>query len=75
MASRVGETARFTTWPIVAFTVPAGAVACLELWMGLDQPWLLAAGVLLALPSLFVLPAAPVAVVAAVLVGLARQAG
>jgi hypothetical protein len=71
MAGRVGDTARFVTWPIVAFTVLAAAVALVGLWIGVDRPWLLAAGVLPALVLSYVLPAAPVQVVAGVLVGLA----
>lgn len=71
MAGRVGATARFVTWPVVAFTVLAAAVALLGLWVGLDRPGLLAAGLLPGLMVSYVLPAAPFAVVAAVLVGLA----
>lgn len=70
-AGRVGETARFVTWPIVAFTVLAAAVALVGLWIGVDRPSLLAAGVLPALVLSYVLPAAPVQAVAAVLGGLA----
>ena len=71
MAGRTGETARFVTWPVVAFTVLAAGTALVGLWIGLDRPWLLLAGVLPALVLCYVLPAAPLAVVAAVLVGLA----
>ncbi len=71
MAGRVGGTARFVTWPIVAFTMLAAAVAMVGVWVGLDRPWLLLLGVLPALMLLYVLPAAPVAVVAGVLVSLA----
>lgn len=71
MAGRVGETARFVTWPVVAFTVLAAAVAMVGLWVGLDRPSLLALGVLPALGLAYVLPAAPFVVVAGVLVGLA----
>jgi hypothetical protein len=71
MAGRVGGTARFVTWPVVAFTMLAAAVAMVGVWVGLDRPWLLALGVLPALMLSYVLPAAPVAVVAVVLVGLA----
>ena len=70
MAGRVGGTARFVTWPIVAFTVLAAAVAMVGVWIGLDRPWLLAGGVLPALVLSYVLPAAPPAVVAIVLVVL-----
>ena len=70
-AGRVGDTARFVTLPIVAFTVLAAAVALVGLWIGLDRPWLLAAGVPPALMLSYVLPAAPVQIVAGVLVGLA----
>lgn len=70
-AARVGETARLVTWPILAFTGLAAAVALVGLWVGLDRPWLLAAGVLPALVLSYVLPAAPVAIVAVVLVALA----
>ncbi len=69
-ADRVGETARFVTWPILAFTSLAAAVALVGLRFGLDRPWLLAAGVLPALVLSYVLPAAPIAIVAVVLVGL-----
>jgi hypothetical protein len=71
MAGRVGGTARFVTWPIVAFTALAAAVAMVGVWVGLDRPGLAAVGVLPALMLSYVLPAAPVAVVAVALVGLA----
>ena len=74
MAGRVGGTARFVTWPIVSFTVLAATVALVGVWVGLDRPGLLAAGVLPGLVVSYVLPAAPVMVVAAVLVGLAALA-
>ena len=74
VAGRVGGTARFVTWPIVAFTVLAAAVALVGVWVGLDRPGLLAAGVLPGLIVSYVLPAAPVLVVAGVLVGLAALA-
>jgi len=74
MAGRVGGTARFVTWPIVSFTVLAAMVALVGLWVGLDGPGLLAAGVVPGLMVSYVLPAAPVAVVAGVLVGLAALA-
>ena len=74
MAGRVGATARFVTWPVVAFTVLAATVALVAMWVGLDRPGLLAAGVLPGLMVSYVLPAAPFAVVAGVLVGLAALA-
>ena len=74
MSGRVGATARFVTWPIVAFTVLSLTVALVGVWVGLDRPWLLAAGVLPGLMVAYVLPAAPVLVVAGVLVGLAALA-
>ncbi len=74
VAGRVGGTARFVTWPIVSFTVLAATVALVGVWVGLDRPGLLAAGVLPGLVVSYVLPAAPVMVVAVVLVGLAALA-
>lgn len=74
MAARVGATARFVTWPIVALTVLAATVALVGLWVGLHRPWLLAAGVAPGLMVAYVLPAAPLFVMAAVLVGLAAVA-
>lgn len=74
VAGRVGGTARFVTWPIVAFTVLAATVVLAAVWVGLDRPGLLAAGVLPGLIVAYLLPAAPVAVVAGVLVGLAALA-
>ena len=74
MAGRVGGTARFVTWPIVSFTVLAATVALVGVWVGLDRPGLLAAGVLPGLVVSNLLPAAPVMVVAIVLVGLAALA-
>jgi hypothetical protein len=71
MAGRVGGTARFVTWPMVAFTALAAAVALVGVWVGLDRPGLLAWGVLPALMLSYVLPAAPATAVALVLVGLA----
>ena len=70
LAGRVGATARFVTWPVVAFTALASAVALVGLWFGLDRPWLLAGGIPPALFIAYVLPAAPFVVIAAVLVGL-----
>lgn len=74
VAGRVGATARFVTWPIVVLTVLAAAVALVGVWVGLDRPGLLAAGVLPGLMVSYVLPAAPVTVVAGVLAGLAGLA-
>jgi len=74
VTGRVGGTARFVTWPIVSFTVLAATVALVGLWVGLDRPGLLAAGVVPGLMVAYVLPAAPVAVVAGALVGLAALA-
>jgi hypothetical protein len=74
MAGRVGETARFVTWAVVAFTVLAATVALAGLWVGLDRPWLLAAGVLPGLMVAYVLPAAPFSVVTGILVLLAALA-
>ena len=71
VAGRVGATARFVTWPIVGFTVLASTVALVGLWVGLDRPGLLAAGVLPGLVVAYFLVAAPVLLVAGVLVGLA----
>lgn len=74
VAERVGGTARFVTWPIAVFTGLAATVALAGVWVGLDRPGLLAAGVLPGLTVAYVLPAAPVAVVAGVLVVLAALA-
>jgi hypothetical protein len=74
VAGRVGATARFVTWPIMVFTVLAATVALVGVWIGLDRPGLLAAGVLPGLMVAYVLPAAPVTVVTGVLVGLAALA-
>ena len=74
VVGRVGATARFVSWPIVVFTVLAVTVALVAVWVGLDQPGLLAGGVLPGLMVAYVLPAAPVTVVAGVLVGLAALA-
>ncbi|MGI8792170.1 MAG: hypothetical protein ACR2H3_03180 [Acidimicrobiales bacterium] len=70
MASRVGETARFVTWPVVAFTALAGAIALVGLWAGLPQPGLLALGAVPALAVSYVLPAMPFLFIAFVLAGL-----
>ena len=74
VAGRVGATARFVTWPIVGFAILAATVALVGVWVGLDRPGLLAAGVLPGLMVAYFLPAAPVLVVAGVLVGLAALA-
>ena len=74
MVTRVGDTARFVTWTVVAFTFLAAAAALVGLWTGLERPWLLVAGILPALVLSYVLPAAPLAVVAGVLVCLAALA-
>lgn len=74
MAGRAGGTARFVTWPIVMLTVLAATVALVGVWVGLDRPGLLATGALPGLLVAYVLPAAPVTVVAGVLVGLATVA-
>ena len=62
------------TWSVVAFSVVAAAVAMVGFWLGLNRPWLLAAGVPPALMLSYVLPAAPMAVVAGVLVCLSAVA-
>lgn len=74
VAGRVGGTARFVTWPIAAFTLLAAMVSLVGVWVGLDRPGLLVAGVLPGLMMAYVLPAAPVTLVAGVLVGLAALA-
>jgi hypothetical protein len=74
VAGRVGVTARFVTWPIVAFTLLAALVSVVGMWVGLDRPGLQAAGVLPGLMVAYVLPAAPVTLVVGVLVGLAALA-
>jgi hypothetical protein len=70
VAGRVGNTARFVTWPVLAFTVLAAAVSMVGVWVGVDRPGWMALGVLPALLLSYVLPAAPLAVVAGVLVCL-----
>ena len=74
VTGRVGATARFVTWPIVAFTLIAAMVSVVGVWVGLGWPGLLAAGVVPGLMVAYVLPAAPVTLVAGVLVGLAALA-
>jgi hypothetical protein len=73
-ASRVGATARFVTWSVLAFTALAAAVALIGLWFGLDRPGLLAAGVVPALIVSYFLPATPLVAVTVVLVLLAVAA-
>ncbi len=46
VAERVGGTARFVTWPIVLFTVLAATISLVGVWVGLDRPGQLVAGVL-----------------------------
>lgn len=70
MATRVGDPARFVSWPVVAFTAAAAVVAVVGLWVGLRRPALLLAGVLPALVVSYFLPALPFAVVAVVVVVL-----
>jgi hypothetical protein len=74
MASRVGDEARFVTWPVVAFTVLAAAVAVVGTWTGSLRPSLLAAGVLPAVLVSYFLPAAPFPFVALVLVAVGAWA-
>jgi hypothetical protein len=74
MASRVGDQARFVTWPVVAFTALAAVVAVVGTWTGSLRPALLAAGVLPAMVVSYVLPAAPFPVVAPVLVAVGAWA-
>ena len=72
--ARVGDIARFVTWPVVAFTTVAAAVALVGLWTGATRPALLAVGVLPALALSYFLPAAPPPLVVVVLVALAAAA-
>jgi hypothetical protein len=67
MASRVGDDARFVTWPVVAFTALAAVVGVLGLWTGVEQPSRLGTGLLLAVVVSYFLPAAPFLLVAAAL--------
>lgn len=69
MGVRVGDQARFVTWPVVAFTALGAMVAVLGAWVGTRQPSLLAAGFLPAMVVSYFLPAAPFALIALVLVG------
>ena len=74
VASRVGDQARFVTWPVVAFTVLAAAVAVVGMWTGSLRPSLLAAGVLPAMVVSYFLPAAPFPFVAVALVAVGAWA-
>ena len=74
VASRVGDQARFVTWPVVAFTVLAAAVAVVGMWTGSLRPSLLAAGVLPATVVSYFLPAAPFPFVAVALVAVGAWA-
>ena len=73
-ASRVGDRARFVTWPVVAFTVLAAVVAVIGTWTGSRRPSLLAAGALAAMAVSYFLPAAPFPIVALVLVAIGAWA-
>lgn len=78
MAARVGDQVRFVSWPVVAFTALAAAVAVVGLWIALPRPSSLAIGLLPALVVSYVLPAAPMWFVALgllVLGGLALNLG
>ena len=70
MATRVDDVARFVTWPVVAFTMLAALVACIGIWVGAEQPALLAAGLLPAFVLSYFLPAAPFVAVAVCLAGI-----
>ncbi len=70
MASRVGDQARFVTWPVVAFTALAVVVAVLGVWTGAHQPSTLAVGLLPAMVISYFLPAAPLPLVTVVLVAM-----
>lgn len=70
MATRVDDVARFVTWPVVAFTALAALVTCVGIWVGSEEPALLAAGLLPALVVSYFLPAAPFVAVAGVLAGV-----
>jgi hypothetical protein len=74
MATRLGDTARFVAWPVVAFTALAAGVTLLGVWTGLPRPIQFAAGVLPALLLSYFLPAAPLPFVAAALLGLGALA-
>ena len=68
MGSRVGDDARFVTWPVVAFTAVAAVVALVGVWAGPKRTAPFAAGVLAAVVVSYFLLAAPVAAVALVVV-------
>ena len=70
MSTRVGDPARFVTWPVVAFTALAAVVGLLGVWVGRREPSLLAAGVLPALMLSYFLPVARFPFIAVVLVCL-----
>jgi hypothetical protein len=74
MVTRVGDRARFVTWPVVSFTALAAAVAVLGVWVGAPKPRLLAAGLLPAIIVSYFLPAAPFPLVAAFVAGLGAVA-
>ena len=74
MATRVGDRARFVTWPVVAFAALATTVAVLGVWVGARTPRLLAAGLLPAIVVSYFLPAAPILLIAAFLAGLGAVA-
>jgi hypothetical protein len=74
VAARVGDTARFVTWPVVGFTAVASGVALAGIWAGSSEPRLLLAGIVPALVVAYLLPAAPLTVVTVVLVGMATVA-
>lgn len=71
MASRVGDQARFVTWPVVGFTALAGVVAALGAWTGARKPWTLVVGLLPAMVISYLLAGAPLALVTVVLVAMA----
>ena len=70
MGTRVDDVARFVTWPVVAFTLLAALVACTGIWVGTNEPKLLAAGLLPAIVLSYFLPAAPFVAVAVCLAGI-----
>jgi hypothetical protein len=70
MAARVGEPARFVSWPVVAFTAASAAVTLAGVWVGLPRPASLLAGLLPALVVSYFLPALPFALVALVVVAI-----
>ena len=74
IAARVGDEARFVSWPVVAFAVLAAVVAVVGAWTGARQPPMLAVGLLPALLVSYFLPAARFPIVAVVLVGIGAAA-